>query len=44
MVQPTLLLIELDSAFNFYLNKYNDNQIDDSDNLLRGLNKLNIDE
>ena len=44
MAQPTLLLIVLDSAFDFYLNKYNDNNNDDSDDLLNRLNKLNVDE
>ena len=44
MAQPTLLLTVLDSTFDFYLNKYNDNNNDDSDDLLNGLYKLNVDE
>ena len=44
MAQPALLLIVLDTAFDFYLNRYNDNNNDDSDDLLNGLNKLNVNE
>lgn len=44
MAQTALLLVVLDSAFNFYLNKYNDNPNEYSGDLLNELNNLNFDE
>ena len=44
IAQPILLLNVLDSAFNFYLNKYYEISNKDSHYLLDELNKLNFDE
>ena len=44
MAKHVLLLILLDSAFNFYLNKYNEKEINDPDGLLDELNNLNANE
>ena len=41
MAKHILLLIVLDSAFNFYLNKYNEKEIIYPGDLLDELNNLN---